>query len=224
MFIRLLMLLLLAANIGVASWLVLARPPQAAPPALTDPGVPSIVLLSERDRDAAPAAAARATSAPMEDGVSRMPEVCTSLGAFDTQADLRSAMNALTPSVERIQFRESSRTQSYGFVVFMPAQPSRDAALELARQLSGRGVRDYYVVSSGDQQNTISLGLFRDRGNAVRRQAELTGMGFAADIAERTEARPEYFLDYVQRQDRPVDWRALVPDTRDLTARRIPCF
>lgn len=219
MFIRLLMLLLLAANIGVASWLVLARPPPAAPPALTDPGVPSIVLLAERDRDAVPAIATRTV-----DAVSRVPEICTSLGAFDTQADLRGAMNALTPAVERIQFRESSRTQSYGFVVFMPAQSTRDAALELARQLSARGVRDYYVVSSGDQQNTISLGLFRDRGNAVRRQAELVGMGFAADIAERTEARPEYFLDYAQRQDRPVDWNALVPDTRDLAARRIPCF
>ncbi len=224
MFIRLLMLLLLAANIGVASWLVLARPPPAPPPALTDPGVSPIVLVSERERAAAPTRATRAPSSRSVEPVARALEVCTSLGAFDTQADLRGAMNALIPAVERIQFRESSRTQSYGFVVFMPAQASRDAALELARQLSARGVRDYYVVSSGDQQNTISLGLFRDRGNAVRRQAELSAMGFAADIAERTEARPEYHLDYAQRQDRPVEWRALVPGTRDLKARRIRCF
>ncbi len=219
MFVRLLMLLLLAANIGVATWLVLAqRQPEPRLP-LTDPGVPPLVLLAERDRP---------TRATTPDARSRNPvrrnAVCTSVGPFDTQADLRAAMNALTPAVDRIQFRESARTQSYGDVVFLPAQASREAALAFARRLSASGVRDYYVVSSGDQQNTISLGLFRDVANAERRRAELAALGFNAEIAERTETRPDYFLDFAQVSARNVDWRALLPDTRNVTARAIPCF
>ncbi len=219
MFVRLLMLLLLAANIGVATWLVLAQRQPAPRLPLTDPGVPPLVLLAERDRPGR--AAAPATSEPMP---VRRDTRCTSLGPFATQSDLRAAMNTLTPAVERIQFRESARTQSYGHVVYLPAQASREAALSFARELSARGVRDYYVVSSGDQQNTISLGLFRDVANAERRRAELATLGFDARIAERSETRPEYFLDYAQASTRPIDWRTLLPDVRSVTARTIPCF
>lgn len=218
MFIRLLLLILLAANIGVATWLVLAQRQPTPRLPLSDPGVPPLVLLAERDR--APRAASREAARP----AARRNAVCTSLGPFDTQSDLRAAMNALTPVVDRIQFREGARTQSYGHIVFLPAQPSREAALAYARQLSSRGVRDYYVVSSGDQQNTISLGLFRDIANAERRRAELAAMGFDAEIAERTEARPEYFLDYSHGGSQSVDWRTIVPGARRLTARNIPCF
>jgi len=218
MFIRLLLLILLAANIGVATWLVLAQRQPTPRLPLSDPGVPPLVLLAERERTS-PTTARGATPPAL-----RRNAVCTSLGPFDTQTDLRAAMNALTPAVDRIQFREGARTQSYGHVVFLPAQPSREAALAFARQLSARGVRDYYVVSSGDQQNTISLGLFRDIANAERRRAELAGMGFDAEIAERTEARPEYFLDYAHGASQNVDWRMILPAPRRLTARTIPCF
>lgn len=219
MFVRLLMLLLLAANIGVATWLVLAQRQPTPRLPLTDPGVPPLVLLAERERPARAAAPDTRARSPV-----RRKSACTSLGPFDTQSSLRAAMNALTPAVERIQFREGSRTQSYGHVVFLPAQPSREAALTYARQLSARGVRDYYVVSSGNQQNTISLGLFRDIANAERRRAELDALGFNALIAERTEARPEYFLDYAQVSAARVDWRALLSDAGSVTARTIPCF
>ncbi len=216
MFIRLLLLLLLAANIGVATWLVLAQRQPAPRLPLSDPGVPPLVLLAER--------APRTPNRPAPRAPAPRNLTCTSLGPFDTQADLRAAMNALTPVVDRIQFRERARTQSYGHVVFLPAQPSREAALAFARQLSARGVRDYYVVSSGDQQNTISLGLFREVSNAERRRAELAAMGFDAEIAERTETRPEYFLDYAHGAARNVDWRTLLPGARRLTERTIPCF
>ncbi len=224
MFVRLLMLLLLAANIGVATWLVLAQRQPAPRLPIADPGVPPLVLVAEREQAAFAQAQASNPGSPPPAQPAGGTVACTSLGPFDNQADLRAAINVLTPRVERIQFRETARTQSYGHVVFLPAQPTREGALAFARQLSAQGVRDYYVVSSGDQQNTISLGLFRDRSNAVRRRAELAGLGFDAEIAERTETRPEYFLDYAEAAARPVDWRALVPDTREVGERGIPCF
>jgi hypothetical protein len=50
MFVRALFLLLLAANLGAASWLVFAPSMHAAPAPASDPGVPKLALLSERDR------------------------------------------------------------------------------------------------------------------------------------------------------------------------------
>jgi hypothetical protein len=216
---RLLFLLLLAANIGVGAWVFVAPRPTGPALAATEPGVAPIVLLSERE---APASAELA-AAP-EPVAAAAGDRCISIGPFPTQSDLRRAMNALTPSVKRIQFRESRVRQSRGWSVFLPAPATREQALSVARQLNGRGVRDFYVVTAGAQQNTISLGLFRDRNNAERRRAEIAALGFAPAISERTEDLPVYWLDYAIAAESPFNWRQRLPDLLDIEQREVACF
>ncbi len=155
MFVRALFLLLLAANLGAVSWLVFAPDMHATEAPASDPGVPKLVLLSERDRgDDASAELA----APPETRADQRNDECHSIGTFPTQADVRAAISTLTPLTRRIQFREAHATQARGYWVYLPALQTREQALAAARQLSSKGVRDYYVVTAGDQQNTISLG------------------------------------------------------------------
>lgn len=221
MFVRALFLLLLALNIGGACWLVFAQKP-AAPPAATDPGVPKLVLLAERDGEG-PLATAELAEAP-ETPVDRANDQCRTLGPFPTQADLRAAMNALTPLTKRIQFRETHATQTRGYWVYLPAMASREQALATARALSAKGVRDYYVVTAGDQQNTISLGLFREPANAEKRRNEIGALGFKPQTNTRTEDLPQYWIDLALLGDQPLDWRARVPAPRDLREETIDCF
>src|SRR5580765_4504163 len=184
MFVRALFLLLLAANLGAVSWLVFAPDMHATEAPASDPGVPKLILLSERDRgDDASAELA----APPETRADQRNDECHSIGTFPTQADVRAAINMLTPLTRRIQFREALATQARGYWVYLPALQTREQALAAARQLSSKGVRDYYVVTAGDQQNTISLGLFRDQSNAERRHRELTELGFKPQLIQRTE-------------------------------------
>lgn len=216
---RLIFLLLLAANIGVGAWLFVAPRPQAEGPPPAEPGVAPIVLLSEREEP--PSAELAAAPEPADAGAG---ERCVSIGPFPTQSDLRRAMNVLTPSVLRIQFREARVRQSRGWSVFLPAPASREEALGVARQLNGRGVRDFYVVTAGAQQNTISLGLFRDRNNAERRRNEIAALGFAPAITERAEDLPVYWLDYAIAADSAFDWRQRLPDLLDIEQRDSQCF
>lgn len=217
---RILFLLLLAANIGMAAWLWLA-PPVATPLPAVDPGVAPLVLLSEKEPVAPEALAAEMAAAPeAADGADQR---CVSLGPFPTQSDLRRAMAALTPAVERIQFRETLLSQSRGYNVFLPAPATREESLAVARQLSARGVRDYYVVTAGQQQNTISLGLFRERANAERRRAEIGALGFAPAIAERSEQLPVYWLDYAIGASIEFDWRRYAGDLPEIEERAVPC-
>jgi hypothetical protein len=218
---RLLFLLLLAANLGVAAWLWLV--PRDTRPALpsVEPGVAPLVLLAERDGTAADSAElADAPESEADAGNDR----CVSIGPFPTQSDVRRALNLLAPEVKRIRFRESSTRQSRGFLVFLPAPATRDEALGVARQLSGRGVRDYYVVTAGDQQNTISLGLFRDRNNAERRRGEIAGLGFTPAITERLEELPVYWLEYAIAPDTTLAWREKLPDLLDVSEKPATCF
>jgi hypothetical protein len=86
-------------------------------------------------------------------------------------------------------------------------------------------VRDYYVVTAGDQQNTISLGLFRDQGNAERRRAEIAALGFDPQSIARTEELPVYWLDYATDREHPLDWRSkLGAGAAALREQPIECF
>ncbi len=220
MFSRILFLLLLAANLGLAAWLWLAPRPVAGAPPINDAGVARLILLSEQS-DALANTAELATT-PLSN--SDLLELrCTRLGPFPSQADLRRALTVLTPLTERIQFRETRTSKSRGFWVYLPAFGTRDQALGKARELSAKGIRDYYVVTAGDQQNTISLGLFRDRANADSRRNELVGLGFQAQMRERRDDTPEYWLEYATRPDQQFDWRDRVPDVGELSAEATPC-
>lgn len=218
MFYRLLLLLLLTANVGVAAWLIIGHAPARTLQPATDPGVPELRLLSER-----PGASNAQSPQPML-RTPRTAVSCQSIGPFPTQADMRTAMQALSPHVPRIQYREEQTQESRGFWVYLPAQSSRDAALVTARALSAKGVQDYYVVTAGDQQNTISLGVFHDRSNAERRRAQIAALGFNAQVNARMETRLVYWVDVANAPQSRFDWRTWLPGRNDLQAKTVDCF
>jgi hypothetical protein len=208
MFLRLLFVLLSALNIAVGAWLLLGQSYiRGGSP--NDPGVAELRLLSELP-EAAPAPAASVTTAATGPGVAAPPRnlsySCLALGPFATPQDLRNARQALSAQATRMRSRQEQASQTSGWWVYLPAAGSRAQALEVARRLAARNISDYFVVSSGDQPNTISLGLFKDPANARKRRDEVTAAGFPARMSERSESVPEYWLDLVVA-DGNFDWR-----------------
>jgi len=216
MFLRLLFLLLLALNLGAGAWLLFGRVPARALPPPADPGVTELRLLPEQPARAP--ARAPAASAPA------IAETCSTLGAFTTAVDMRAAMQALSPHVARIQYREEQVSHSHGFWVYLPATADREAALDEARKLAGKGINDYYVVTAGDAQNTISLGLFDNASNAQNRVATLKQLGFPAQVKQRVDTEPAYWVDYAVKAGGSFDWQAWLPGRNDLRAKPIDCF
>lgn len=217
MMLRALIVLLLCMNLGVAVWWAAHREvPVPALPA-TDADVPSLTLLSETERLPAPVDAAELTVAPQAPGPA---SVCLSLGPFSTPADLRKAMNTLMPRVESIQYREVAAVSLRGYRVFLPAAGSRAQALETARALSAKGISDYYVVTAGDQQDTISLGIFRELENATKRRDEVAALGYNPTVEARTEPVQQWWIDLAAASG--FDWQALLPGT-DIKAVPTPC-
>ncbi|MBS0591001.1 MAG: SPOR domain-containing protein [Proteobacteria bacterium] len=221
MFVRVLFLILLALDIGAACWLYFAPRAPVAPVPVTDPGVAKLVLLSETDRGTPDAAT---PSMPPKPDIDPKTETCLSIGAFTTQADVRAAMKALTPFVARIQFRETHVTEVRGYWVYLPAPASRERALDLARQLSSKGISDYYVVTAGAQPNAISLGLFREQGNAEKRLNEIRSLGFKPELTQRSDEVPVYWIDTANARDEPLDWRDHIAALSELHAQPIDCF
>ena len=223
MFTRVLFLLLLALNIGAGCWLYFAPSTQRSEIPAADPGVPKLALLSERERDPV-GNSAETVGAPGAAAADQRAEVCASLGPFSTQADLRFAMGALTPLVARIQSREARTTELLGSWVYLPAPANRERALALARELSSKGVSDYYVVTAGDQPNTISLGVFRDPVNAEKRRSEISALGFKPEVSQRSDELPVYWIDYARTGPQPLDWHAQLPPRMEVHEEPSDCF
>jgi hypothetical protein len=228
MFLRLLFVLLIALNIAVGAWLLLGQNTTHAHLA-TDPGVPKLHLLSELPPPATtvahaasvavpPAAVSSATPAsagtppPSPASPNALSYACMALGPFATQEDLRIARNALGSDVQRTRARQEQTTQSKGWWVHLPPSATHSAALAQARELGAHNIQDYFVVGSGDNQNTVSLGLFKDPANARKRRDEIDAAGFSAQVSERVENVPEYWLDLIPVDSQHFDWRSRIHD------------
>ncbi|HEY9130353.1 MAG TPA: SPOR domain-containing protein, partial [Dyella sp.] len=135
---------------------------------------------------------------------------CIAIGPFATPLDMRNARTALSTQAVRMRSRQEQTTQSRGWWVYLPASSSRDQALAQARRLSAANIKDYFVVGAGDQPNTVSLGLFKDPANARKRRDEIVAAGFPAQMSERTETVPEYWLDLAVADNAHFDWRSRV--------------
>lgn len=227
MFLRLLFVLLTALNIAVGAWLLLGQP-YARGGMPSDPGVTELRLLSEMPVPAPAAtaaipAAATAAAPAMATPPRNLSYSCLALGPFATPQDLRSARQALTAQTVRMRSRQEQTSQTSGWWVYLPAAGSRAQALAVARQLAARNINDYFVVSAGDQPNTISLGLFKDPANARKRRDEVAAAGFPARMSERSESVPEYWLDLVVADGGNFDWRSRVR-TAGIGSHSTGCF
>lgn len=219
MILRLLFVLLSALNIAVAAWVWLGQPyaPQVAP--VTDPGVPALQLLSELPASG-PAAAPLATAG---DGITTTSALrCLALGPFTTPQDLRSARQVLTAQALRMRSRQEQVAHNSNWWVYLPPAASRAQALESARRLRARNIGDYFVVSVGEQPNSVSLGVFKDPANARRRRDEVAAAGFPARMLERPENVPEYWLDVVVADAAQFNWGAVRATA--IRAHSIACF
>jgi hypothetical protein len=215
---RALVLLLVVMNLGALAWWTLHADANPAPVATTQPNVPALVLLSESEIARQPATSEELVTAP--DSTAITPR-CETIGPFTTPADLRGAMNTLAPLVGRIQSRQATGTELNGYRVFVPALANREAALEAARQLAAKGKSDFYVVTSGDQENTISLGLFLDLSHATNRRDEIRALGFDARLEPRLDDAQQYWIDVAVASD--FDWHTQLTAYARLTSKEISC-
>ena len=212
---------LLALNLAAFTFAWLNPKPAPPAPSAVEPNVTTLVLLSERDveqmRAAAQAAGVAPSNAAGQSGVNdnasppsnaALGEVanaspaindaqyCERIGPIreaDVAASLRARLGTLSAAAE---VKEVEEMQIRGYWVYLPQSTDRETALTLARQLAAGGIRDYYVVTAGANENTISLGMFQDRINADKRAQQIAALGFNPKRIERGDLEKRYWVEY----------------------------
>jgi len=127
-----------------------------------------------------------------------MAERCWWVGPFDEESGAESLVAVLEDrGVWRVVRMPYSTDILYR--VYLPAEPGRQAALdliaELRRDSEAAGLSmDSYIVSGGNLDNAISLGLFSDERNALRVQTQVQTLGYSPVIAPEERQSSRFWL------------------------------
>jgi len=202
---RILFLLLLAANLCLVAWYqhfspadsaadpeparrqispekirVLRDRGPAGPAAATMTGVTPATPPTAAQGAPAPSAAAPAPAAPGASGT------CSEWGGFAV-AEAPKAEQALAPLALGAQLTRRRSEETAGWWVFIPPQTNRAAALKKTAELKSLGIEDYYIVQDeGKTRWSVSLGIFSSEDAAKSRLEDLRAKGVrSAQTGER---------------------------------------
>jgi cell division septation protein DedD len=213
---RAIALLLIVLNLGYLGWAVLidVRKDTAATPVEAEPNVQRLVLSVERQSITAAAAAlsqkSKAERATTADGskhvgaaaasnspVSGGPQ-CISIGPFQDLTSATQASATLKSAGRDSRQRLEPGQLWVGYWVNVPGFAKREDADRAVARFKQNGITDVYISLSGadaGSSNVVSLGVFKEAERAQRLLTEAKGLGFAAQISERTRAGSVYWVD-----------------------------
>lgn len=220
---RYLFIVLLLLNIGFFIWLERFSVSPKKSFTAVDPGAQSLVLLSELNdsESVANTAIDNVSTADNRASEEDMNLSCYAAGPYNDEAVVLTAAETIRPQVLKSNIRRLTTTQEAGYWVYIPALPSRAEALKKGRELAAAFVKDYYVVTSGNNENSISLGLYREPYNADNRVNQLKQKGFAVEKETRLEQWPEFWLDFSLSEASEFDPQTL--ETDDIAVNEIIC-
>lgn len=200
---RALVLILLLLNGAYLYWQTQVKPPQetGSPVESLETGSAArLVLLSER------ATGATVAPPPSPETAGTAPRwQCETVGPFISRLEAQAQSTQLEAQGLVGELRSVSREIVSSYWVYLPPRATREAALNLARDLAGRGLLDLYVIGEGEHRNGISLGLFSEHDRARRRVEQIETMGYGPRIEARTRTQVLYWLDLAGPEEAYAD-------------------
>jgi hypothetical protein len=211
---RIFFLFLLLINLLFASWLYTQPDRQPAEIRPLPVGLETIELLKSSNGPQTPGTGTEAASEALVAKPEPVPEKtlhCYTLGPFNEEAALLDIKNQLSEQVAALQVRRREEREPHRYWVYLPPQKSREQAIELGRVLAQKNLKDYYVVRSGENNNALSLGHFREKLHADRRLRQLYNLGFNAEMEVIYRQYSLFWLDYSVAQAQPSTNELIAP-------------
>lgn len=148
---------------------------------------------------------------------------CFSIGPLQSLLAQQRAEDRLRVSAERVHGRQTRSDRDRGWWVFLAAG-TRSEAMALTRHLAELGIEDFFVVTGGDMENVVSVGLYENIDNARARQRQMLALGFKAEMEVRRETVPQFWVDYRSEPGMASAWRFILEASPGAQHRSIPCW
>jgi len=226
---RLLIVVLVLANLAFAAWALLIDRPLEPPAARDISHLGRLVLASEPvPAGSGVAVSSAASSAPAGTGTSGSGPVvtavagsapgpaghCISVGPFsDLSLAAAAAASLQTRGFTPVQRDEPSQ-QLVSYWVYLDGVPSDTAAAILLDVLRNNGLNDARTmpVSTPGEARRVSVGLFNERRGAERRMRAAKALGLKPTLTEQQESQASYWVDITLTQPgQAVSTEGLLP-------------
>lgn len=147
---------------------------------------------------------------------------CLRLAGLESKSIAATAAQVLAQGggLVKRQGEEAGETKRYW--VMLPPVASPTAATPILQRLERAGVKDFYLIRSGENANAISLGVYSAKDSAQRRVQQIRALKLKPRIEEIALPVKRWWLEF----DWPVDgnpeaWRALLPRELRATAVKV---
>lgn len=210
---RMLLLFLIALNLVYAGW-EYTRPTQTDAAVRPMPAsLKSLELLEERGVTVTAELAREVEQTPevtaqvMFDQAVLQPgiERCFTLGPFSDDAIMRQVYDSIAERVSDIRQRRVVETEAHRYWVYIPEAGGRAGAKSVAEQLKAKKIKDFYIVLKGENQNSISLGHFREQKLANRQLKKVEKLGFDVRLKVIYRDYDIFWLDYSVANEDQLD-------------------
>ncbi|HIO92879.1 MAG TPA: SPOR domain-containing protein [Leucothrix mucor] len=204
---RLLIILLIIANIIYFIFAFLFGNATYTPPAAIKQGIPAIELLDNKD---ATKDSTKSTH-------------CYTVGPFNSDKATKMVAKQLNDFGLSVNIRRQKTMDTLNYLVYLPAQNTRSEALKIIDDIKKNEIKDYHLIESGPYENAISFGFFDDLNKARRHSEYIRYLGYDSRYTEQKAVREIFWLNYDEQADAsaPVlQWsRTIDPSS---TVRKIP--
>lgn len=128
---------------------------------------------------------------------------CLSLGPMATQSDANGLSNELADQGIAGAVRTEIGNEVQSFLVVVPTESSAEAA-DIVKKLREAGHKDVWWLTTGDRKDEVSVGIFRNKGNAEVRRRQMEESGFDTEIVPREIERRAYWIDLRESASRSM--------------------
>jgi hypothetical protein len=132
---------------------------------------------------------------------SPVPGACFSFGPIADELQANGLHRWFTAHGGSAQLRHRDEQGRQLFWVYLSPQESRQEAMETIKSFREKGIRDFRLISKGNLQNAISMGLFSSQASVNTRLGELEKKGYKPVVVPYSDGKRAYWVDAELPQD-----------------------
>ncbi|MCG5515300.1 MULTISPECIES: SPOR domain-containing protein [unclassified Ectothiorhodospira] len=185
---RVLFVLLVLFNLGYLGFVLWSDAPSSPSAAISPVSVdrPDVPLLQRLGEQQPPAPGSQVQASTWG---------CFSLGPFDDDLVARRALLDWEAAGARGMIRPAQAARPASYWVILPPHDGSQGAEAARQRLNDEGVDDHYVITEGEHEQGLSLGLFSSKERARRRQVQIQGLGLEPRVMTRYREQTVYWVD-----------------------------
>jgi tetratricopeptide (TPR) repeat protein len=176
-----------------ASWMTRVLDTEPAAPGEVSPGAsaPTPDLETRAAEQVEPQAKSEAETRAI---ARQIAATCYAVNGIENHASARSVANWFTARDLTAREQTRSAQESIFYEVYAPPLNTRAAVDEEMRRMREDGFVDIMRINSGELENGISVGAYRQLSNAERRVKNLRAKGYQVEFKPRDKTRTTYWV------------------------------